>query len=406
MGQVGKAPLTTGSFLLVYALAFIPYAAAIRAVFRKERTPSFAFVLLIAALLRLLVFPAAPSDDVNRYVWEGRIQHEGVNPYRVAPSDARLAPLRDESWGGINHPDLTAIYPPATQLVFRLLSQVGFGPRQVKAAMAILDLAVVLALAALLRARGVPTGRVIVYAWSPLAVFQVAGRGHQEPLLLLPMLLAVLALEGASPRRILGGSMAALGVMAKWVGGPLLLVWFRKLRPKGLVAAACLALLLWLPYADAGFAIFQTLQHFHADFHFADSLNALAGAVLGPAGGRLACAIALLAVTATLAIRQPDPAWAARGVLGATLLLSPTVHPWYFLWVLPWAALGRPWGWVALTATVPLYAGALEVIAGSWDALKEVAWWKALAYAIGGVIWMVDRGGDRPDRAGRKEAGR
>jgi hypothetical protein len=41
------------------------------------------------------------------------------------------------------------------------------------------------------------------------------------------------------------------------------------------------------------------------------------------------------------------------------LLLSPTVHPWYFLWVLPWLALGSPWGWLALTATVPLYVGLL-----------------------------------------------
>ena len=74
------------------------------------------------------------------------------------------------------------------------------------------------------------------------------------------------------------------------------------------------------------------------------------------------------------------------------LLLSPTVHPWYFLWVLPWLALGRPWGWLTLTATVPLYAGLLETIAGPVADLREVGWWKALAYAPAGAIWLVEGG--------------
>jgi hypothetical protein len=379
MGQIGKAPQATGSFLLVYALNFVPYAVALRASFRRGRAIPFPFVLLVAALLRILVFPAAASDDVNRYVWEGRVQEQGVNPYSVAPADARLTGLRDEIWHGVNHPDLPAIYPPATQLAQRAFAKADLGPRGVKGVMAFLDMTVVLALGALLRARGMPPACALVYAWSPLAVFQVAGRGHHEPLFLLPLLLAAAALDRSHPLRMAGGAAAAVGAMVKWSGFPLLLVWIRRVRAPGLITAAVVAVLLTFPYADAGAGLVRTLHLFYADFHFGDSLNALAVAALGPLWGRLLCGVALLAVTLRLAMREEDAARAAGFAFGAILLLSPTVHPWYLLWVLPWQALGRAWGWVVITATLPLYAG--------WEDLREVVWWKALAYGAGGAAW-------------------
>ena len=393
LGQLGKAPRATGGFLLAYAAAFLPYVAAVRIAFRPGARVSFTLVLGAALAARVLVFAAAPSDDVNRYLWEGRVQAQGENPYRVAPSDPRLAPLRDDLWRGVNHPDLPAIYPPITQIAQRLVHASGLGAPGWKASMAALDLLVILALGALLRARGAPPGRAVVYAWSPLAIFQVAGRGHHEPLLILPLIVAALLLGGGAARsraaRIGAGVLAALGAMAKWSGLPLLLVWGRCLAPAGLAAGVATIALATLPYADAGTGIFTALRRFHADFHFADSINALLAALAGPRAGRMIGAAALAAVALWLARRPGDSARRARVLFGAMLLLSPTVHPWYLLWVLPWLVLGRPWGWLALTATVPLYVGLLEVIAGPVADLREVAWWKALAWGPGVVIWTT-----------------
>ncbi len=402
LGQFGKAPRATGGFLLVYAAAFVPYAAAVRMVFRRGARVSFGIVLATALVTRVLVLPAGPSDDVNRTLWEGRVQAHGVNPYLVAPADPRLAPLRDALWRGVNHPDFPAIYPPAAQMAQRLAHEAGLGATGWKASMATLDLIVILALGALLRVRGAPPARALIYAWSPLAIFQVAGRGHHEPLLLLPLVAAALLLgESASAAgvhrwrragRIGAGALAALGAMAKWSGLPLLLVWSRRLSFSGLAAAAAALVLFTLPYADAGGEIFTSLRRFHADFHFGDSINAILTAVAGAGAARVFGAISLAAVALGLGRRQEDPAWSARVLFGAMLLLSPTVHPWYFLWVLPWLALGRPWGWLTLTATVPLYAGLLETIAGPVADLREVGWWKALAYAPAGAIWLVEGG--------------
>lgn len=389
MGQFGKAPHATGGFLFAYALGFIPYAWAVRISTKPGGAPPFAMVLGVALLLRLLVSPTLPSDDLNRYAWEGRIQSEGVNPYLVAPDDPRLAALRDEVWPGINHPDLPAIYPPAAQLSFRLFARAGLGLRDIKGVMAGLDLCVIAALGLLLRSRGMPAGRALIYAWSPLAVFQVGGRGHMEPLLLLPMLLAaaLLARRASGGHRALGGALLAAGFMARWNALPLGISWIRSLRGPGLLAAGLTALLLAGPYADAGFGLLETLRRFYTDFHFADSLNALAVGALGQGGGRILCGAVLLGVTLFLMFREHDPAKSARLFFGASILLLPTVHPWYFLWVLPWLALGRPWGWIVLTATVPLYADGLVVAAGGWENLREHAGWKALAYGAGAMVW-------------------
>ncbi len=395
MGYFGKAPLATGGLLLSFAAGFVPYAWVLRSALRPGGAPSFAAVLVVAALMRLLVLGASPSDDVNRYVWEGRVQSEGFNPFISAPADPALEEQRDAVWPGINHPDFPAIYPPGAQRIFRLLAAAGLGPRGFKRIMAGLDLLVVAALGLLLRKRGLPPGRALVYAWSPLATFQIAGRGHMEPLLLLPLILAALVLPvpwaaGTARARSLGGLLAGAAIMAKWTALPLLLVWARRLRFPGFLAAAGVGLLLAVPYLDAGPDLFVSLRRFHAEGHFADSLNALATIALGPGWARLLCAAALLAIGGALAARESDPARGARVILGATLLLSPTVHPWYFLWVLPWLALGRPWGWVALSLTVPLYAEGLVAASGGWEGLEEHDGWKAAAYAAGAAVWAAE----------------
>src|SRR5260370_38476078 len=56
-------------------------------------------VLAAAALMRLGVLLAPPylSDDVNRYIWDGRVDAAGINPYRYIPVDPPLEALREDT---------------------------------------------------------------------------------------------------------------------------------------------------------------------------------------------------------------------------------------------------------------------------------------------------------------------
>ena len=67
------------------------------------------------------------SDDAYRYVWDGRVQAAGINPYRYAPADPALAELRDDAiFPKINRAEYAVtIYPPVAQMFFFLVTRLG-----------------------------------------------------------------------------------------------------------------------------------------------------------------------------------------------------------------------------------------------------------------------------------------
>jgi glycosyltransferase A (GT-A) superfamily protein (DUF2064 family) len=317
--------------------------------------PSARWVFLIALLLRApFLFGDLHSNDLHRYVWEGRIQWEGVNPYEHAPSDPALAHLRGPNHESINHPELPAIYPPLAQLFFAASAGVGLEERGLRNLIILLDLALVLALLGWLRATGRAPGLALVYAWSPVAVAGSAV-GHYEPLLLLLLVLAGRAWEQGHKRRaaaLLGGAILAKTVAV------LLVPWMLLRRPKeGLLFCLPLVVLGYLFYLGAN--PFHTLVRFGSEFAFNASLFRVA-AWLTPEGARLLVGAALLAWTGWIALTQPRYAPAGSLLFAGLLLLSPTVHYWYLAWflvLLPACGL-RPWTWPLLAWCVTaLFAG-------------------------------------------------
>lgn len=356
-------------------------------------------VALVAALLfRLVAACGAPalSDDVYRYVWDGRVQRAGVHPYAHAPADPELAGLRDAGWERINHPELRTIYPPGAQALFGLLAAAGLSTTGFRVVLGLADLGVALALVALLRATGRPPARALWYAWNPLAVVESAGSGHLEPVGVLALVLALLALHRR--RRAVGGLLLAAAVHVKLL--PLLLVpaWLRALRARGLGAALAGAVALALPYALAGPAVgaglFAYARRWEANAFLFDGVLA-AWAALDPAPAlkealaalqrsgladalpyetlyglvwpgelaRLTVALVAAGVAVLAWARRASPERAALAVLGAVLLLAPTVHPWYALWALAPAALLASPAWLLFAALVPLaYLGGGESV--------------------------------------------
>src|SRR5262249_23265244 len=63
--------------------------------------------------------------------------------------------------------------------------------------------------------------------------------------------------------------------------------------------------------------------------------------------------------------RGAPPLGVAETVIGAFLLLTPTLHPWYVLWMLPLLVLGGSPAWIALAALAPLgYLPLRQFLAG------------------------------------------
>jgi alpha-1,6-mannosyltransferase len=84
----------------------------------------FLFTAILARFLLLFTFPGL-SDDVYRFIWDGRMWLQGVNPFDLLPSEwiqeyGSTPALSRELFEQLNSPDYFTIYPPVNQGVFAL----------------------------------------------------------------------------------------------------------------------------------------------------------------------------------------------------------------------------------------------------------------------------------------------
>lgn len=381
LGDWGTALPT---FLRVYAFLLVLYGAALAGAARMAggfprggtgRTPGSAtlpasldrrsaLVVLGGALLfRLLLLPAPPglSDDVYRYLWDGRVLLAGVNPYRFSPLAPELASLRDALWTHINHPELPTIYPPLLMVAFALVAFVSPTILAWKAFLVLVDLGAGLALMGALAARGIPRVWAVLYLWHPLVVVEFAENGHADAVGVLLVSLAFL--YWAKDRNLRAGIALALGGLVKflpWVAVPALLPrlrWRWLLLP--LLVAAC-----YLPFALGGIDALGSLRVFASKWRGNDFLFTFLLAGRPPdqaalfAAKRVAAILVAAVWLAAVFTRRPLPSFYAWTV-GAILLLSPVVHPWYVIWLLP-ALLFVPhpawwvWSLLVIVAYFPL----------------------------------------------------
>jgi alpha-1,6-mannosyltransferase len=378
--RAGDLTARIGPHLAVYGLAFVAYLASLWAS-RGLAGRSLGAALALAMLWRIALLPSPPalSDDIYRYLWEGRVQAYGGNPYAVGDrADAeKWAPFRDELWRRMAHKAYTAVYPPLWQLAARGVVAVSPGVAPMKAFVVASELGTWGVLWMLLRRRGLPPSRLLIAAWSPMALVELAGSGHNDSLGLLFLCLALLALDNARPG--LSAVAVALGFSAKLLPGFVGLAWGRRYRPAHVALAAAVVVCLALPYAGAASGLWRGLDSY-GSWRFNESLLALLDAVAPShlAATRMASAL-VTGLALLLGLRRAEPVRAGLSVAAASLALSAHVLPWYALWLLPWLVLMDSPGALLFTGTVSLaylvYPGWQS--GGPW---QVAPWIRALEY--------------------------
>jgi hypothetical protein len=389
-------PLRVGHHLLLYGVAFVAYLIALAAAPGISRR-GLLVALAVALAWRVALVAAPPfNDDINRYVWEGRIQHHGGNPFKWSdrPTVERWAPLRDEVWDEINHRHMPAIYPPLFQLAARGVTAVGDSVTAMKSFLVGCEIATLGLLAWALRRRRLPPERLLIMAWSPLALVEIAGAGHNDVFALLWLVAGLLALDLDRP--LLSALAMGAGSMAKLLPGFVAVAWLRRYRPWHVLAAlAVVAACVW-PYLDAGRTLFHSLSRFARYWRFNETLFAPLAAVLGnhTAAVRMGAGLTLL-LALFLAWRRVDTVAAATAVVAASLLLSPNLLPWYALWFLPLLVLRDEPAALLFTGTVSLaYLAYPEVQSGDRWAIGWGA--RALEYLPSALVLVLTHLRRRP----------
>ena len=343
---------------LYMAAAVVSGLVAIAATGVAERTSGIWAILIIAGvalLLRAMVLSVDPllSTDIYRYIWDGKVQAAGINPYRYVPADQALALLRDGAiYPKINRVDYAVtIYPPVAQMFFFIATRFGENVTTMRVAMLGCEAALVTIIILLLQRLGQPVTRIVGYAWHPLPVWEIANNGHVDVLMVMLMMLGLwLAVIG---RPLQGAASIVLAALAKPFAIITLPAIWRPWDWKLPLLAVSVVAVCYLPYLSVGWGVFGFLTTgYLSEEGFSSGDKVWPLAVWRMIFGRMqmdtliyfaAVAAALGGAATLMARREAGTAEKLtdikRLLLAFLLLLSPN-YPWYFLILTPFVALG------------------------------------------------------------------
>ncbi|WP_267360251.1 MULTISPECIES: hypothetical protein [unclassified Methylobacterium] len=351
---------------------------------------ALAIIVGAGLAMRLLALSAPPilSTDIFRYVWDGLVQGAGINPYRYVPADPALTFLRDaQVYPFINRADYAVtIYPPVAQAFFLLVTRISASPLAIKVALVACEGMTIVALIGLLRLTGKSEARVAAYAWHPLPVWEIAGQGHVDGLMIALMMLG-LWLALAVGRRYAGATSVVLAALAK----PFALIALPGLwRPwdwRMVALVPIVIALAYLPYLSVGRGVLGFLATGYAAEQGLSSGSGFTllriwrqSAGMWPHDTQIYLILCLMTLAA-LALRTGfrrvrTPEWSLRdincSIVTLLFLLSPE-FPWYFLMAVPFLSVAATLpGWVLTVGGFMLY----DVVPGdpqlSYDARSAI----------------------------------
>ena len=367
------------SFIAWLVIAGLAYSLAIRELFSASNVPKRIVMIALAFSavwhVVFLLQPPGMDDDIRRYIWDGRVQRLGYNPYTLVPSDPKVTGLHTSETRSMNHPDLPTPYPPGAELFFRAVTAIHESVFALKVAFVLCEFAIVFVLLALLRHTGRAEHWVLAFAWNPLLAIEVAGSGHIDIVGALLLLVSAAAL--LRRWRSLAAVTFGLAIAVKFLPIVLLPLYWKRVRVRDVALAAITVGLLYVPFLDHGHIPVGSFGAYVQSFRFNDPVFATLEQMMAP---QIVAGLAVLAgFLIAIWMRRRSSGLSADSFawpMAATLLCAPVAYPWYLLWLLPflrsastlpltvWTVsiiptyyvwhlrtLGRPWlvpGWIML----------------------------------------------------------
>ncbi len=390
LAEIPAVPLTIG--LIGAGLAFQAMLPLVRRVPRADTALQRQLMILIVAVglaARLMLFLTEPAleDDQQRYLWEGAMVANGLNPYAISPAAAKIAaadtPLGRLAHAAgpvlerVNHPALTSIYPPVAQAFFALAY--GISPFSLNAwrlVLLVADLVSLYVIVKLLAATGRHPVWCALYWWNPIVLKELFNSAHMEGALTPFVLLSLLA--SVRQRHMSAAALLGMGVgvkvwpllLAPLILRPLLARPSRLVLASGLLTALC-AVWAW-PILMAGLHDRSGFVAYAGDWQMnsallpalRETLRWLAAQVgLGEVDAGRAARVLLALVAAGTALacaRRPvngprDLLDRAALVTLVLVLVSPAQFPWYMIWTLPLLPFRPRLGVMAMAVTLPVY---------------------------------------------------
>ena len=412
-------------YLSVYAVCFGLYALGagclLPAIPRALSRHALPVILGGAVLYRLAVLFAPPqlSTDILLYIWDGRLINHGINPYHWAPNAQALRFLRDGGWNLMEYKSYQSIYMPVSQGIFAVANALfGSNPIGYKAIYTLFDFAVIGLLLQLLKRQRRPLTQVIWYAWCPLPITEVAMAGHQDIVGVFFLLLAFTLVMRSE--KLVGWVALALVAAALTKGFALLLLpLFARVHGRSFALWAVFGLVylgmpLWVYLPQFLHGMHQYLENVHVNSGLFNWTNLALIPVTRHWHYFVTEKLSDLAILGIVVWSAWRPVTSygdllrrSFAVLAVTLLVIPTLFPWYLLWTLAFVPLlgRRPlYSFVLLSGlSVLLYTFYISIMPYWWIPVAEyVPFYLLLAWEVYGAKRSRDArvGARRADAAG------
>jgi hypothetical protein len=397
--SVREDPHLAGSYPLPVAAAlWVAFAAGAWLVLGTGTRRAIPLILLggIAIQLAALSGPPRGSDDLYRYIWDGRVQAAGIDPYRYVPAAPQLTPLRDPFlWPAngpycvtadagaagsgpaaalspgctrINRPTVHTIYPPVAEAYFTgvyELSPPGSGSVPIQAAAALFAIATTVLLLCGLRSLGRDPRLAVLWAWCPAVGLEAGNNAHVDVLAAFLTAAALLALaRPGGRRRVLGGGVLLGLAIATKITPVLVLPALLRRRPVAVVTAAAGAIAaVYLPHLLAvGRGVIGFLPGYLAQDGYNSGSRFRLLSLVVPGSLATLAAVAVLTAVGLAVLRRADPDRPWRGAVvmtGTALAVTTPWITWYSLLIVVLVALDGRAEWLALAAArylTPLHA--------------------------------------------------
>ena len=337
---VTQAPLGSPLFFALAAVPYLVYGLLVRLLLARAAPQGtralFAIALVFAVAFRapLLVRPVDAHNDMIRYIYDGRLQRLGYNPFLVLPSDPAVAGTHTAETRAMPSLHARTPYAAAAQLFFRLVVSISESPRAMKLAIVGCDLLTIAVLIAWLRSTRRSPWLALIYAWSPLVILEVAHSGHIDALGALSVAISAWMLSTGRGMRAAIAFVAA--VATKLLPIVLLPLFWKRIRLRDALVGLVTLAALYLPFASAGILPLGAVPNVVAHIRFNGPIFSALAATLTPGGAALAAVGAGFGVAIWMRLNKGADEPAAWGwPMAVSLAAAPVVYPWYLLFFTP-----------------------------------------------------------------------
>lgn len=405
---LGNLRQNVETFLFLMILLSIFYFKNLFLLKEVELTKnSFLLIFALGILVRVFFLFSAPSlsDDIFRYIWDGKVFASGQNPYEFPPNSTTLEILRDsEIYPLINHKEISTVYPPISQFIFAVNAFFGASVLGMKSLILLFELGLSFLIFQTLKLLNEKKEYFFFYFLNPLAILEFSGQGHNDVVGIFFIFLGLFfylkskktgtqPLGCFFPIKCLKAALTNFFKLSKSL--PIIFItfaglvkffpfaflpFFEKGRTfKGIALVFGIVVLFYLPFVEIGTKIFEGFLAYSKNWSFNESFFALLKNALVFFGLKTDKALEFGFLTLENPARDFSKiiiliiwgfAWIflfwknfnsknrietlkAIFVLSALyLLLTPTLQPWYLIWILPFLTIWRYFSFLLLSCLV------------------------------------------------------